>query len=315
MEEKQRVREDTRRPPVPTFQEVTPTVIKLQRPTWSSDRHAKQWEESLRLHAYPVIGDKPVDEITTADTMAVLEPIWTERAESASRVLQRMNTIFDYCIVHGWLRDNPASNALKKALPRRVRQVQHHRALPYQQATEEMQRIRESTARLSTKLGLEFLVLTAARGGELRGATWDEVDLKKKTWKVPAHRMKARREHSVPLAARALEILEEVRFIENENGLIFPNLRTGEPLSNMALGSLLDRLNIDATPHGFRSSFKEWTRVQEKDLWDDSEAALAHKPGTRAQRAYARDELLELRRPIMEDWAAFVTSNGGPDAR
>ena len=315
VQEKQLAREAAKRPKVPTFREAAEKVIEMHLPTWSSDRHAKQWEESLRLHAFPGIGDKPVGEITTADTMAVLQPIWTKKAETASRVRQRMASIFDYCVVQGWRRDNPASDALVHALPRRPRQVNHYRALHYSKVPAAAKLILGSTAELPTKLALEFMALTAARGGEVRGATWVEMDIKTATWKVPAHRMKARRAHSVPLAARALEILEEVRFLENENGLIFPNMRSGKPLSNMALGSLLNRLDLDATPHGFRSSFKEWTRVQKEDLRDESEAALAHKVGNRAQQAYARDELLALRRPMMEDWAAFVAGNGKPDAR
>ena len=307
--EKQRAREAASRPALLTFRAAAAKVIEIYRPTWSSDRHAKQWEESLELHAYPKIGDKPVDEITTADTMAVVEQIWTEHRETASRVRQRMAAIFDYCIVQNWRPDNPASTALIHALPRHPQQVNHHRALCYLKIPAAVELIRGSTATLPTRLALEFMALTAARGGEVRGATWVEINVKTATWKVPAHRMKSRRDHNVPLAARALEILEEVRFLENEHGLIFPNKRSGEPLSNMAFSSLMNRLKIDATPHGFRSNFKDWTRNQKRDLEDPSEAALGHMVGSRARRAYARDELLRVRRPIMAAWAAFVTGD------
>ena len=166
----------------------------MRRSTWSSDRHAKQWTESLTNHAYPLIGHKPVDEITTADTLAVLTPIWVEKAETATRVRQRMETVLDWCVAQGWRADNAASTAIAKALPRRPRLKQHHRALPYADVPAALQRVRESTSHPAMKLAFEFMVLTAARAGEVRGAEWSEIDLEAATWTVPAVRMKARRE-------------------------------------------------------------------------------------------------------------------------
>ena len=174
-----------------------------------------------------MIGSKRVDAVTTADAMAVLTPIWTTLAETSTRVRQRMETIFDYAIAQGWRSDNPAG-ALAKALPRRPRVKQHHPALPYDAVPEAVGRIQASTSDAVTKLGFEFLILTAARAGEVRGATWDEIDLEARTWTIPASRMKARKEHRVPLADRAIAILREAKALDVGNGLAFPNKRTGE---------------------------------------------------------------------------------------
>ena len=308
--EKQRAREVAKRPKTPTFRQAAAKVIEEYRPTWSSDRHATQWEESLRLHAHPVIGDTPVDEITTADMMAVLTPIWTSKAETASRVRQRMGTVFKHCMAQRWCSDNPATTPiLIDALPRRPRLVRHHPALPYSDVPAAMVRVRESTADPVTKLAFEFKVLTAARSAEVTCATWDEIDVDSATWVVPPERMKARLEHHVPLAARALEILEDARKLSGDDGLIFPNKRSGKPLSNMAFSTLLNRLGIHAVPHGFRSSFRVWSLEKNKTPWEVGKAALAHKLGGQEERPYARTTLLEPRRPVMDKWAIFVTGD------
>ena len=196
---KQQAREDARRPAVPTFRQAAERVIEERLPSWSSERHAKQWSESLRLHVYPTFGGKAVDVITTSDVKAVLTPIWTTKPETATRVRQRMETVFDTAIVEGWRTDNPASKSILKALPRRARLKQHHRALPYADVPWAIQLVRDSTADTATRLAFEFVVLCASRANEVRGMTWEEVDLDGPTWTVPAARMKARREHRVPL--------------------------------------------------------------------------------------------------------------------
>ena len=296
---------ERQRPAMPTFQQVAEQVIELRRPTWSSDRHAQQWTESLTNHAYPLIGSKPVDEITSADVLAVLTPIWTSKGPTATRVKQRMGVIFDYAIASGWRADNPAS-AVASALPRRSRIKRHHPALPYDEVPAAMEHIRESTADPSTRLAFEFMALTAARAGEVRGATWAEIDIDGSVWEVPAERMKARRGHRVPLATRALAILSEAREFSDGDGLIFPNCHTGKPLSNMAFTALLRRLKIEAVPHGFRSSFKDWTISETATPWAVGEAALAHNLGNSVESAYARTDLFERRRELMAQWAHFV---------
>ena len=292
---------------IPTFKQVAGTVIELRRPTWSNARHAKQWTESLQLHAFPVIGDKRVDEVTNADTLAVLAPIWTAKAETATRVRQRMATVFDFAIVQGWRTNNPAGGALAKALPRRPRRKQHHTALPYGDVPAALARILASTADYVTKLAFEFLVLTAARAGEVRGMVWDEVDLESCTWTIPADRMKARREHRVPLSPRASQILAKAKEFTGGQGVVFSSKRTGRPLSNMAFEMLLRRLEIDAVPHGFRSSFRDWTIAETATPWSVGEAALAHQLGNSLESAYARHDLFDRRRGLMNDWVDFLS--------
>ena len=301
---RQRAREETQRPAAPTFRQAAERVIELRRPTWSSDRHANQWTESLTNHAYPEIGHKSVDEVTPADTLAVLTPIWTEKAETATRVKQRMEVIFDWCIVQGWRSDNPAS-AIARALPRRPRLKQHHPALPYAEVPAAIQKVRDSSAETATKLAFEFMLLTAARTGEVRGMKWEEVDLDGATWTIPQQRMKARREHRVPLTDRAIEILIESHAL-GKSGYVFPSKRdAAQPMSNMAFEMLLRRLDIGGTPHGLRSAFKDWSIETGQD-WATSEAALAHKLGNSLESAYARTDLFEKRRNLMQQWAYFV---------
>jgi integrase len=293
---------------IPTFADVATTVIDMRRPTWSSDRHAKQWVESLTNHAFPIIGRKRVDEITTADTLAVLTPIWVAKAETATRVRQRMETVFDFAIAQRWRTDNPANGALTKALPRRPRVKQHHPALPFTDVPATVAAIRESNARPATRMGFEFLILTAARAGEVVGATWNEVDLDSKTWVIPARRMKARREHRVPLSDRAVAILEEARERFGDDGLLFPSNRKQGALSNEAFRVLLNRLGVDAVPHGFRSSFRDWLGECTSASWAVAESCLAHAASERASIGYHRTDYLEQRRPIMEQWADYVSS-------
>ena len=311
IDEKRRAREEAQRPAVPTFQQAAAKVIDLRRPTWSSDRHSRQWVESLRLHAYPVIGRKPVDSITTTDVMAVLTPIWTDKPETARRVRQRIETILDFSIAEGWRRDNPAGKAVTRVLPKMSPLREHHPALPYGDVPAALQRVRESTADTVTILAFEFTVLTAARAGEVRGAEWSEIDLSAATWTIPAARMKARREHRVPLSERALTILEEAKGLSDGEGLIFPNKLSGKPISNMGLTRMLERLEIPAVPHGFRSSFKDWTIEQTSTPWAVSEAALAHNLGNSTEIAYARTDLFGKRRLLMQQWADFLSCGGG----
>ena len=273
----------------------------------SSDRHAKQWTESLTKHAFPVIGRKRIDEITTADTLAVLMPIWTDKAETATRVRQRMESVFDFAIAKRWRADNPANGALQKALPRRPRVKAHHPALAFTDVPGAVAAIRESNARPATRLGFEFLILTAARAGEVVGATWAEINWDDSVWEVPASRMKARRAHRVPLSDRAVAILEEARERFGGDGLLFPSNRKQGPLSNEAFRVLLDRLSIPAVPHGFRSSTRDFLAECTSASWAIAEAVLAHSGSVdRASLGYHRSDYLEQRRPLMQQWSNFV---------
>ena len=308
IEEKQQAREYSRREAsIPTFQQAAQTVMELRRPTWSSDRHAKQWTESLTNHAFPLIGRKTVNAVTTADVTAVLTPIWTDKAETATRVRQRMEKVFDFAIVQGWRSDNPANGTVTAALPRRPRLKAHHPALAYEEAPAALGAVRESTADTTTRLAFQYMVLTAARAVEVREADWSEIDIEARMWSVPAARMKARREHRVPLSDRAVAVLLEAKAITGGEGLIFPAKRSGKAQTNMAFAMLLRRLGIDAVPHGFRSSFRDWTIAETSTPWAVGEAALAHNLGNSVEAAYARHDLFERRRGLMQEWADFLT--------
>ena len=298
-------------PDIPTFEDVARKVIALHRPTWSSEKHAAQWESSLATYVFPVIGRVPVDAVTTNHVLAVLEPIWTAKPETATRVRQRMEVVFDYAVASGWRGDNPALT-VKKVLPRRRGAKQHHPAMPYGKLPAFLEELRASTADTFTKLGLEFLILTASRNGEVRLMDWSEVDTKAATWTVPAARMKARREHRVPLSRRALAVLEEARRQGAGNALVFPS-RKGKPLSNMAFAMVLRRLDAgDTVPHGFRSTFKDWTLEQTVYPWAVVETALAHTLGSATESAYARSDLFDRRRELMETWATHCEPGGSP---
>ena len=233
--------------------------------------------------------------MTTTDALAVLEPIWNDKLETATRVRQRIEVVFDYAIAAGWRTDNPAT-AVKSVLPRRRGQKAHHPAIPHEELPAFIQALRASPADRITRLGLEFLILTAARSGEVRSMDWSEVDIEKATWVVPASRMKARKEHRVPLSTRAVAILKEAQTLGAGTGLVFPS-RKGEPLSNMAFNMVLRRSDAGgAVPHGFRSTFKDWTLEQTSFSWAAVETALAHTVGSATEAAYARSDLFERRR-------------------
>ena len=294
---------------MPIFEDVARKVIALRRPTWSNDKHAAQWENSLATYVFPVIGRVPVDALSTNDVLTVLEPIWNAKPETATRVRQRMEVVFDYAIASGWRVDNPAV-AVRKVLPRRRGNKSHHPAMPYGKLPAFLQTLSGSTADPITRLGLEFLILTAARTGEVRFMDWGEVDTVAATWTVPAPRMKARREHCVPLPRRAMAVLEEARSLGTGSGLVFPS-RKGKPLSNMAFTMLLRRLEAgDAVPHGFRSTFKDWTLEQTTFSWAVVETALAHTLGSATESAYARSDLFDRRRELMETWATHCERGG-----
>ena len=298
-------------PAIPTFADVAETVIELRAPTWTSKRHATQWRESLRIHAMPMLGHRPIDSITSADVLSVLAPIWHEKAETATRLRQRMSTIFDYAMVMNWRTDNPANGGVRAALRRRPRRRRHHRALPYSDVPAALAAVEASTSREVTKLAFTFLVLTAARAGEVRGASWDEIDLDAATWTIPAERMKARRKHRVPLSQQALAVVDKAQAFGNGKGLVFPSNRRGGGLSNMAFAMLMRRFGVDAVPHGMRTSFRNWTLEQTSTPWAVAEAALAHTLGDSVASAYARSDLFEKRRVLMQAWGDYTLPADG----
>ena len=232
-----------------------------------------------------------------------------EKPETAQRVRQRIKAVLQYAVALGHRLDNPASEALNAILPRNGGAKRHHRALPYREVAAAVETIRASRAGMAVKLAFEFLILTAARSGEVRLATWTEID--GATWTVPAARMKARRDHRVPLCDRALAVLAEARVLADSSGLIFPGAQEGKPLSDMTISKLMRELGLDAVPHGFRSSFRDWAVECTNAPHAVMEAALARTVPNKTEAAYNRTDLFERRRALMEQWAAYLAGGAG----
>ena len=285
---------------VPTVAEAATAVIDLHRPTWRSPRSAAQWEASLRDYVLPVIGAKPVSEVTSADILRVLSPIWVDKAETARRVKQRLGAIFSWAIAEQHRPDDPVA-AVAAALPKHDNRRQHFRALPHEEVAGALAKVRASEAWLATKACFEFIVATACRSGEARGARWDEID--GDVWEIPGSRTKTGRPHRVPLSSMALQALDETRGTSDDAGLIFAS-PTGRQLSDNTLGKLLRENDVDATVHGFRSSFRDWA-AEEGVSREVAEHALGHIV-TGVEGAYQRSDLLAARADVMEAWALYL---------
>jgi integrase len=296
-----------------TFKECAEGYIKAHRAGWRNGKHAAQWEATLGTYAEPIIGNLSVQAIDTTLVLKALEPIWTAKPETAGRVRGRIEVILDWAKVRGYRQgENPARwrGHLDKLLPARgkVRKVEHHAALPYSKLLGFLIGLREQES-ISAR-ALEFTILTAARTGEVIGVRWSEIDLINKTWTVPAGRMKAGREHRVPLSPRALAILEDMQEHRHaDDGFVFPGGKPGKPLSNMAFLMLLRRMDRgDLTAHGFRSSFRDWAAERTNFPPEVAEMALAHTVSDKTVAAYNRSDLFERRRRLMQQWATFCTT-------
>jgi integrase len=287
-----------------TFKAVAERYIADNRDSWRNPKHRQQWENTLSTYVYPVIGDLPVAEVGKAHVLEILEPIWKGKPETASRIRGRIETVIDAATARK-LRtgENPARwrGHLAHVLPKRSRLTRgHHTALPYGELPAFVEKLRSRKAMAA--LALEFTILTAARTGEVIGATWEEIDLAKKVWTVPANRMKAGREHRIPLSPRAVETLEAVKI--NGGSFVFRGERGGK-LSGMAMAMLLRRMGTDVTAHGFRSAFRDWAAECTAYPNEVCEAALAHTIGNRVEAASRRGDLFEKRARLMSDWAAY----------
>ncbi|MCK0102354.1 integrase arm-type DNA-binding domain-containing protein [Pseudohalocynthiibacter sp. F2068] len=290
-----------------TFEQAARKVHELHKPTWRNVKHAAQFISTLETYAFPRIGKLKVGDVTTADVLAVLQPIWLKKPETARRVRQRIGTIMKWAVANGWRLDNPA-DAIAQALPKQDKTQQHRKALPYGEVTEFLETLRTSKAGLMTKLALELVILTASRSGEVRLADWSEMNLENAIWTRPAYRMKANKEHRVPLSNRSIEILTQAREAGSGKGLVFPGTVKGKPLSDMTLSKLVKELGYDVHVHGFRTSFKTWAQEKTNTPRDVSEAALAHTVKDKAEAAYARSDFFEKRRRLMENWTCFLAT-------
>lgn len=289
-----------------TFEEAARKVHELHKPTWKNEKHAAQFLSTLETYTFPKLGKLKVAEVGTADVLAVLMPFWTEKPETARRVRQRIGMVMKWAIAQGWRQDNPAEN-IEQALPKTSKVQQHRKALSYDEAATCVAAVKASGAGLTTKLAFEFLVLTAARSGEVREAVWQEIDLERKVWEIPAERMKMKRPHRVPLSAPAVVVLELANTLSNGKGLVFPGAKQGRPLSDMTISKLVKELGFNADVHGFRTSFRTWAQEQTSYPREVAEAALAHLSGDAVERAYARSDLFEKRREMMDAWGEHLS--------
>ncbi|MFH7325891.1 tyrosine-type recombinase/integrase [Desulfurivibrio sp. C05AmB] len=292
---------------VVTFDEAARRFLAGKTKEFSNPKHAAQWEATLKTYASPVLGKMQVADIELAHIIRVLEPEWTTKTETMTRLRGRIENVLSWATVHGYRKgDNPArwQGNLDAVLPKpgKVATVKHHRALPWKEMPSFIPLLlqREGMAARA----LEFLILTATRSGEVRGATWAEIDLQERVWTIPATRMKASREHRVPLPGAALELLAALPRLEGSEYL-FPAPRGG-PLSDMTLSAVCKRMQVDAVPHGFRSAFRDWTAEATGYPNEVCEKALAHGIRDKSEAAYRRGDLLEKRRPLMNDWAEYL---------
>lgn len=290
---------------IPTFREATAKVLAQHRSTWRNEKHEQQWIRTLEAYAFPHLGNVQVNEITGPMIRNVLAEIWLAKPETARRVRQRIGTVLDWAYASGYRDSEAPMRAISKGLPRQPKKEGHYAAMPFADVPKFIPRLRERES--YSRLALEFAILTAARSGEVRHAVFDEFDLEAKLWTIPPERMKANREHVVPLCERAVRIIErraELRI--RDLPLVFPGQRLRKPMSDMTLTKLLREMKETRTVHGFRSAFRDWVSEETSHQGEVAEAALAHAVKDKTEAAYRRGNLLEKRRALMADWAGYL---------
>ena len=289
----------------PTFKQACQTVHQERAEGWKNKRHTDSWLTTLEHYAWPEIGEMQIDQIEANHVLKLLTPIWLSKAETARRVKQRVGAVLDWAHASGFRQTEAPMRSINKGLPRQPRRDNHMAAMPYEDLPAFMRDLRQSDT--MGRLALRFTILTAARSGEVRGATWKEMDLKEHVWKVPADRMKAGREHLSPLNDEALEILKIASQISTHtDDQVFPGARN-RPLSDMTLTKVLrDACIPDFTVHGFRSSFRDWAAEKTSYAGEIVESALAHTVANKVEAAYRRTNYLEKRRDLMADWAIYL---------
>lgn len=291
-----------------TFKDFATSCIQTKRAEWSNQKHGDQWVYTLEEYAYPVIGNKAVDEIVMEDILEILEPIWATKTETASRLRGRLEWILASATTRK-LRSgiNPAlwRGFLQTILPapNKIKKVEHHKALPYRQVAALISDLREMVT--IGALALEFTILNASRTGEVIGGLQSE--LNGDVWIIPGHRMKAKKEHRVPLCSRSLEILEIARAMDPNSQYLFS--KNGKKLSNMAMPMMLRRAKVDATVHGFRSTFRDWVSEETTHSSEVAEMALAHVISNKVEASYRRKDLLDKRRMLLNEWQEYCNSN------
>ena len=303
---------DKRKAKVPTFRDATVATHEANKARWRSAKVTATWMQQMERHVLPALGDMRVDHVDRGDVLAILTPMWTVKPEIARKLRQRMRAVLAWAEAHGHVDRNVAGEAIDGALPTMPSVKQHFRALPHPDVADALETIADSKASLAAKACLRFVVLTAVRSGEARLATWDEIDLVARVWRIPAERMKAGAEHRVPLTDEAADLLREVAPLRDDSGLVFPSPRKrGAPLSDMTLTKVLRDTGLAdrAVVHGFRSSFRDWCADTGKPR-EIAEAALAHTVQG-VEGAYFRSDLFERRRDLMDSWSRYVTGTSG----
>ena len=295
---------------IPPFAKAAEKVIRLHRKEWKGDATEKQWRSSLARYVHPYIGEKPVSKITVADVMSVLVPIWHEKRVTAQRIRNRISAVMKWSIAQGYRQDDPAGDAIAAALPRNGRRTVHHAALPHAEVGKALKTIRGSKAPRSLALAIELLAHTGTRSGEVRGATWEEFDMETAVWTIPANRMKSGVEHRVPLSTHALAILNEARRQCMTSRLVFFGERRRGMLGAQRFNDLFRQLAIPGTPHGLRSSLRDW--CSERGIRRPvAERALAHAVRDRTEAAYHHTDLLQERREVMQAWSDYLNNGEG----
>ena len=303
---------DRRKATVPTFREASRRALEANRGRWRNRKTSDNWIATMAKYVHPVFGDRRVDQIGREHVFRVLAPIWSAKPEIGRKVRTRIRQTLAWAQAHGHVENNPAGEAISAALPATKALKVHFRALPYPEVAAALETIEASRASLSARACLRFVVLTASRSGEARLTTWAEIDLEAREWRIPAARMKTGPEHRVPLSDAVLAVLESVRPLRDRHDLLFPSpTRPGKPLSDMTLTKVLRGTGLAdrATVHGFRSAFRTWASERTSVPHAVCEMALAHRMGSDVERSYARSDLFEKRRGLMDQWAAFVTGD------
>ena len=298
---------------IPTFAEAAARVLEQKRAGWRNSRHPREWMSCMRRFAFPRIGKIPVSEVTSADVLEILSPIWHRKAQTARRVRQRLRAVLEWAVAMEFRIDNPCDR-IGPVLGPQHDMVEHMQALPHREVAAAIRTVQALPPPPAVRLAFEFLVLTAARWGEVRWAEWAEIDRDEGVWTVPARRTKANRQHRVPLCGRALEILAAAQaFGEGAGPLVFTR-PGGKPLDDKQLRCLLREHRIAAVPHGFRSTFRDWAAEETNHPREVIEAALAHVVRNWVEAAYARSDLFERRRTLMDEWARYLARGTGEDS-
>jgi len=295
---------------VPDFETLAKAYFEQHKGRWKNQEHRHQWITTLETYVFPKIGKRRIDQISTPEIVAVLSPIWFEKHQTARRIKQRIATVFDDAKGKGHLTgENPVTGvSASLKTDKRLGRPEHFPAMDYRDLPSFIERLCAGDPPTMSRLALEFTILTATRTGEVRKARWSEVDIDKAVWTIPAERMKMAREHRVPLPDRCLQILSTVRPITEAGGWLFEGRKPGHGLSKQAMRKLLERLDEPFTIHGFRSTFRDWCSEQTGFPYAAVERCLAHEPGNKVEAAYARSDLLDRRREIMDAWQAYVLS-------